>query len=284
VQGRHHLRRREHLVGRGRAGVVLPPGGGRGGGGGQGRRPVGRDPGGVRGAPARRHGHGRRAGRPPAEPVGSLQGPEAGRLLRPAEDRHREDPQERAPGLGGRPRRALDAGRPLSRRTDRRPRRPGRWTGRPEPPDGSAAATLLPLGGRGGTTWPSLPRPPGRCCQRWFARSSRTGCRSRSDRRTVTPSSCPWTTTKPSRSSGPGTPAGWPAPYGNVVAWRATAPDLPHIIRSCFCNPRDDLHWRVTEWVCLSEGNARRDTGTCRRRGWRVVARRARWRRVGEGG
>ena len=59
LQGHHHLRRREHLEHRGRAGARPPPGGPRGRGRGDARREVGRAAEGVRRAQA---GHGRERG------------------------------------------------------------------------------------------------------------------------------------------------------------------------------------------------------------------------------
>ena len=59
-------------------------------------REMGRGAGRVRHAQGRRGGDRRRADRPRARPHGALQGAEAGRVRRAAEERHRQDPEIRA--------------------------------------------------------------------------------------------------------------------------------------------------------------------------------------------
>ncbi|CAA9278103.1 MAG: 3-methylmercaptopropionyl-CoA ligase of DmdB1 type, partial [uncultured Actinomycetospora sp.] len=98
-QGRDHLRRGEHRVRRGRARARQPPRGHRVGRGGRAGRAVGRGARRVRvGA---RGGRSRRAGRARAHAPREVQGAEADRVRRAAEDVDGEDPEERAarPGV-----------------------------------------------------------------------------------------------------------------------------------------------------------------------------------------
>ena len=92
-QGRDHLGRREHRVGGGRAGPRQPPVGGRVGGGRRAGRALGRGARRVRERAGR--GGGRRARRARPRPSRALQGAQAHRLRRAAQDVHRQDPEER---------------------------------------------------------------------------------------------------------------------------------------------------------------------------------------------
>jgi fatty-acyl-CoA synthase len=121
LQGHHHLRRREHLLDRGRGRPLQAPGGGVVRSGGQGGRQVGRDAVRVHRAQARRaQAHGGRDHRPlPGEP-GGLQGAAPRGVRGDPENLDGEDPEIRAARAGQGRLTAFGASRSGAAHTSRR--------------------------------------------------------------------------------------------------------------------------------------------------------------------
>ena len=93
LQGHHHLRRREHLVDRGRGRALQASGGAGRRRGGEARREMGRDALRLRRAEAGADGDQRGAGGVVQEQSRRLQGAAPHRVRRTAEDQHRQDPE-----------------------------------------------------------------------------------------------------------------------------------------------------------------------------------------------
>src|SRR5438552_1254956 len=102
-QGRDHLRRREHLLDRGRGGAAAPPGRAGSGDRRAASREVGRGAFRVRGAEVRRHRHREGADQLHARAPGALQGAARRHVReRAAQDSDRQDPEVRAEERRGR--------------------------------------------------------------------------------------------------------------------------------------------------------------------------------------